>query len=323
MSEEKKPVVEIWLDGHVIGRGYGAKMLFPKITPSPSDGGWAERLWLGASPCHAYLGPTLEDWIGYGPEHTRAMAEALPPIRPPATGWPHGMNGRGSFGGNCDCRECLADDEAELAKAGTCPRCGGLIKIRNPTGWCDHLQWPENIAINRPSPIRVGEDDPEGPWVITLPADWETYPPRKRAPADWTSKARFLTTAQALEIMGLAKPPDPRLTGNELLARLAAMVEEGSTPHFAILSLELNERFGHKIITPEEADALHRSITDAIREAGLDPAEVAAWPSTTAPELGPIPSPGYSQPIEGSAPDPAEGTPEERKQPGEPPGDAG
>ena len=26
-----------------------------------------------------------------------------------------------------------------------CPNCGGLIKIRNPTGECDHLYYPENL----------------------------------------------------------------------------------------------------------------------------------------------------------------------------------
>ena len=27
---------------------------------------------------------------------------------------------------------------------GYCPKCGGLISIRNPTGKCDHLYYPEN-----------------------------------------------------------------------------------------------------------------------------------------------------------------------------------
>lgn len=26
-----------------------------------------------------------------------------------------------------------------------CQKCGGLIKIRNPTGKCDHLYYPDNI----------------------------------------------------------------------------------------------------------------------------------------------------------------------------------
>ncbi len=27
-----------------------------------------------------------------------------------------------------------------------CPNCGGSIEIRNPTGKCDHLYYPENIT---------------------------------------------------------------------------------------------------------------------------------------------------------------------------------
>jgi rRNA maturation protein Nop10 len=28
----------------------------------------------------------------------------------------------------------------------TCKHCGGDISIRNPTGWCDHLYWPDNLT---------------------------------------------------------------------------------------------------------------------------------------------------------------------------------
>jgi hypothetical protein len=28
-----------------------------------------------------------------------------------------------------------------------CPNCGGDIAIRNPTGKCDHLYYPDNISI--------------------------------------------------------------------------------------------------------------------------------------------------------------------------------
>lgn len=27
-----------------------------------------------------------------------------------------------------------------------CTKCGGSIKIRNPTGKCDHLYYPENVG---------------------------------------------------------------------------------------------------------------------------------------------------------------------------------
>ncbi len=32
----------------------------------------------------------------------------------------------------------------DIKKGGFCPDCGGLIEIRNPTGKCDHLYYPEN-----------------------------------------------------------------------------------------------------------------------------------------------------------------------------------
>ncbi len=52
-------------------------------------------------------------------------------------GWPYGMNSYGSYGGDCLCRECMADEELEPTKAmeeqcksnveerTTCPTCAG------------------------------------------------------------------------------------------------------------------------------------------------------------------------------------------------------
>lgn len=37
-----------------------------------------------------------------------------------------------------------------------CPNCGGLIAIRNPTGKCDHLYYPENVP--KPSTPKVESD---------------------------------------------------------------------------------------------------------------------------------------------------------------------
>jgi len=45
-------------------------------------------------------------------------------------------------------------DNAKPAFAGTseahcsalCKHCGGLIAVRNPTGKCDHLYWPDNLT---------------------------------------------------------------------------------------------------------------------------------------------------------------------------------
>ena len=33
-------------------------------------------------------------------------------------------------------------------KEGICPDCAGLIKIRNPTGKCDHLYYPEYKKVH-------------------------------------------------------------------------------------------------------------------------------------------------------------------------------
>ncbi len=38
----------------------------------------------------------------------------------------------------------------EEHKEGVCEYCGGDIKIRNPTGKCDHLYYPENVNQNYP-----------------------------------------------------------------------------------------------------------------------------------------------------------------------------
>lgn len=28
----------------------------------------------------------------------------------------------------------------------TCAHCGGLVAVRNPTGVCDHLYWPDSLT---------------------------------------------------------------------------------------------------------------------------------------------------------------------------------
>ena len=38
----------------------------------------------------------------------------------------------------------LKNDRELLEEKGICPDCGGLIRIRNPTGKCDHLYYPEH-----------------------------------------------------------------------------------------------------------------------------------------------------------------------------------
>lgn len=39
-----------------------------------------------------------------------------------------------------------------------CPNCGGLINLRNPTGQCDHLHYPENVCPD-PRPA-------QGPFIL-------------------------------------------------------------------------------------------------------------------------------------------------------------
>lgn len=40
----------------------------------------------------------------------------------------------------------MDDDVTAQAKEGICPACLGPIAIRNPTGTCDHLYWPEYLT---------------------------------------------------------------------------------------------------------------------------------------------------------------------------------
>ena len=48
----------------------------------------------------------------------------------------------------------------------TCEYCGGLIAIRNPTGNCDHLYYPDNVnknMKNQPRPEKTNINDvPKG-----------------------------------------------------------------------------------------------------------------------------------------------------------------
>ena len=37
-------------------------------------------------------------------------------------------------------------DQAPRQPEPLCKYCGGPIAIRNPTGKCDHLYWPENLT---------------------------------------------------------------------------------------------------------------------------------------------------------------------------------
>lgn len=39
-----------------------------------------------------------------------------------------------------------AADTSETPCPALCKHCGGLIAIRNPTGRCDHLYWPDNLT---------------------------------------------------------------------------------------------------------------------------------------------------------------------------------
>ena len=45
--------------------------------------------------------------------------------------------------GISSCGAGISDEATHAFKEGICPDCGGEIKIRNPTGKCDHLKYPE------------------------------------------------------------------------------------------------------------------------------------------------------------------------------------
>lgn len=42
-----------------------------------------------------------------------------------------------------------------------CPNCGGKIAIRNPTGNCDHLYWPEYLTPE--AKAKLADDDRRAP----------------------------------------------------------------------------------------------------------------------------------------------------------------
>lgn len=39
-----------------------------------------------------------------------------------------------------------AVDDAPAEDRAACKHCGGAIEIRNPTGSCDHLYWPDMLT---------------------------------------------------------------------------------------------------------------------------------------------------------------------------------
>lgn len=49
-----------------------------------------------------------------------------------------------------------------------CKHCGGDIVVRNPSGYCDHLRYPENCWVCS-SPAAAGEElfDEVGQWCMT------------------------------------------------------------------------------------------------------------------------------------------------------------
>jgi hypothetical protein len=48
--------------------------------------------------------------------------------------------------------------ERKTKREKKCNRCGGLISIANPTGWCNHIYYPENTS-SEPTPSTEGWDD--------------------------------------------------------------------------------------------------------------------------------------------------------------------
>ena len=56
--------------------------------------------------------------------------------------------------GGCLCKKFITDNQDDRI----CPDCGGLIKIRNPTGKCDHLYYPENKGSDNQGCAKCGHD---------------------------------------------------------------------------------------------------------------------------------------------------------------------
>lgn len=38
-----------------------------------------------------------------------------------------------------------------------CPHCHGLIKVRNPSGFCDHLYWPDYLTPEALAKVKAAE----------------------------------------------------------------------------------------------------------------------------------------------------------------------
>lgn len=59
--------------------------------------------------------------------------------------------------------EPSADDSGKK-QSDYCPDCGGLIDIRNPTGKCDHLYYPEYKSLSQPSNLQNDAVGIHTPW---------------------------------------------------------------------------------------------------------------------------------------------------------------
>ena len=54
---------------------------------------------------------------------------------------------------DCECKDCVEKNFPIPAKE-VCPHCGELKSIRNPSGYCDHLYYPENCEVCKTGTIK-------------------------------------------------------------------------------------------------------------------------------------------------------------------------
>lgn len=56
------------------------------------------------------------------------------------------VNKNGSIKPNQSCHHC-GNNDFKIPKEHICGHCHGDIRLRNPTGKCDHLHYPENCEV--------------------------------------------------------------------------------------------------------------------------------------------------------------------------------
>jgi hypothetical protein len=97
---------------------------------------------------------------------------------------------------DCDCQAEPGQHHSRSCSTQLCPDCGGPIHIRNPSGKCDHLYYPENKPSREGETFRKlfkAECTPMYAVVYPLPYEGmyvEEFDDKAKARACFSSKAK-------------------------------------------------------------------------------------------------------------------------------------